>query len=865
MSTRRSHSQSRCTTSSETAFFARLDEIRKRNKLYRLETDDPPSKDDYFVTKTDIKDNLLEKSFIAELLTVGSPSQKEKRRQRDIISESYSIVFAILVYIGAGDCIERFIEHGIKDDTLPLREKPEALPHEKQWQAFDNVQWRFKPQRLDSETRHVYHPKAIIPYIAKSRVPDGSGTTGTLYEVTLHREYDGLFSQRYKANAKSSVSGSHKRYAIKVYHGRTAETCYNNETRIFGLIKGHKDADYPDGIIEYLGAYRRTTGGPYCLILELATGRTLSYMFEHHDPPTAAEDIHKFWTLFLELLRGLTKLHGLARYTEGGTWKVSQWYVTSCSTEPSVADTEEYVLIDLGHASTVEVVNGSTLPGVLDTKAGLEYAAPEACPATDDDFHSSRLVDYKVDIFALGLVMLDALVWVVRGKDLYKRFTEARRLESERTRTKKSGFHTSESEETMFLEIVDKHIHGYDIRQNIDPSDTTTLRVHECLMARMTRIKPSERPPANMLLLDYDDLVTHSRREQVRRSQQMPNVEVVVRVADEGSASDDSRKDDRDADQEPSQSAAAGPSSNGLPLREMRVEANGYGVYPVRPSQDWLRTNTPLSPQHHIGQDLVSSGHYATHSHVTVDEVLEYKGRRQRYKKPTGWLDPEPTLRYMHKRKILEKRDFIFLYDDSSSMDASHEVSARRTFDAMSCVLDPLDKDGIELYFASDMLVHREKASKLCDIIADHRHRGVTDMAVCLNGLLDTCTSRLFKEKSRVRDWMRLWRPKGISIYILTDGNWDLDGVRTTIHDCVKRLEAHKMDRRELCISFIAFGDDEQCHRRMQELDDMRIGGKKVTDIVDSEHYTGNFWKMILGSRDADEDADPQVPPPLKR
>lgn len=120
-----------------------------------------------------------------------------------------------------------------------------------------------------------------------------------------------------------------------------------------------------------------------------------------------------------------------------------------------------------------------------------------------------------------------------------------------------------------------------------------------------------------------------------------------------------------------------------------------------------------------------------------------------------------------------------------------------------------------------------------------------------------------YKVGALLREWVGTFRDKSLSqrqdqksmtIIILTDEKWIGTNKEGDISDCIVRemkalyrLSGDRTSKRPISIQFIAFGDDADALKRLKTLaNDLK--NDHGIDNVDVEEWTGDVYKMLLGS-----------------
>ncbi|KAI1370250.1 hypothetical protein F4677DRAFT_457997 [Hypoxylon crocopeplum] len=205
---------------------------------------------------------------------------------------------------------------------------------------------------------------------------------------------------------------------------------------------------------------------------------------------------------------------------------------------------------------------------------------------------------------------------------------------------------------------------------------------------------------------------------------------------------------------------------------------------------------------------------------------------------------------------FLIHRDIMFLVDNDTSM--------APYWDAMSIVLEVLvpkvellDKTGLDLEFTigSEYKAHGVSGNKLLSKFKGAKQktqsqsfRFETNMTQTLNRIFDNYLNN---------------PERAMTLIILTNGNWEGTrndtSVEKTIADFLKKPAlSERMEKRWFTIQFISFG--HEVPQILKDLDDNIEKKYSVPDVIDTEHVSGNVYKMILGSFVAQFDIEPPSP-----
>lgn len=112
----------------------------------------------------------------------------------DVIISHYLRPFAILLRIGEGNMIYRFVNHkSLEDDRLPFHQEPNDFPSSTRcdiWTAFRQEQWTFCALTLEYSMGFHFEPDEILPINHKEKIAEGGSSI--TYKIVVDRDYDKL-------------------------------------------------------------------------------------------------------------------------------------------------------------------------------------------------------------------------------------------------------------------------------------------------------------------------------------------------------------------------------------------------------------------------------------------------------------------------------------------------------------------------------------------------------------------------------------------------------------------------------------------------------------------------------------------------
>ena len=161
--------------------------------------------------------------------------------------------------------------------------------------------------------------------------------------------------------------------------------------------------------------------------------------------------------------------------------------------------------------------------------------------------------------------------------------------------------------------------------------------------------------------------------------------------------------------------------------------------------------------------------------------------------------------------------------------------------DILSYMVKRQDPDGIDLcYFnSSEHIKGSKNSSKLSVAVKGHKFSGVSSPEHSLVKILDSYGQELQSYVTRERDYQsRIQRPRPslflnsqapklprpLSVYVLTDGAWELGGddhLENSIKNLIRDLEAAKCAQTQIGIQFIRFGNHISGIERLNALDQL--------------------------------------------
>jgi len=181
-----------------------------------------------------------------------------------------------------------------------------------------------------------------------------------------------------------------------------------------------------------------------------------------------------------------------------------------------------------------------------------------------------------------------------------------------------------------------------------------------------------------------------------------------------------------------------------------------------------------------------------------------------------------------HLEHNLGNRDQFFFIDDSESMRLEKRTISEG-FCALAHIAKRLDPDRVELAFASQprKVFKARRTKRLKKLVDRCEYRGDGSMMESRMGdlvnsvIIPHLPYRIFGVN------VNIFARKKVSIYIFTDGDWgdeeqhgDACGVERPIKRLIEEMKRRRLDRTEVSLHFVRFGQKENGRKYLEYLDD---------------------------------------------
>ncbi|KAK6719667.1 hypothetical protein SNK05_002799 [Fusarium graminearum] len=741
----------------------------------------------------------------------------------DLIIKKHLQIFSILVYIDHPQEISWFCSN-IKDrndNHLPF--DGVELPRNCPWtEEFLRYQWKFHPLVFtpDSIYKRTISPRMILPVTYDKQLSERRGGChgAKLWKVQVHNACNSITPEVITPftfnNCLAANSQKNEPVVFKVFEGTDADDLYTAETNVYSKLrsKDFKQITKNFACFSFQGKQKSI------MVLEYAAGGSLLDFLRATALPESPDDFYLLWTRLLKLLDGLEILHNLYRPDGPLNWTLAGVHqdiqpanilVFPQKNQVSPFDVK-FKLTDFGLAEIGRVSNfGGTM--VTENRGNRMYIAPESYP----NFSVQELVKTDLppttDIWALGAVFSDVLVWSINGESGREKYRQRRKEEISRQRHMKAADY-----DACFHDGVDR---------------LSAVEDFHNLALQDTRVRDKISPYISHLILDkmLRLVVVRETAMSIRMRADRDMKELQNNMASPSV----SPPTDRSLQQRPPEPRppVKRPVTTPVPARPvlspLTTTTPFQDLQPVPPGTILYRTSFQQSP---VGIESPARGTsqeipQPPERKVTVDMVYSILEKKDKLSSIVSSIstraDKLPDVMDLPgmeeaRSKIRETRGRdqvaqIMVIDNFSSM-SCHKQQVMKTARVVGYVAKVADDNGMELYAASEVAqnpLRCKNSSKIEKGIKEMKTvSGTCDMRRCLDMILD---------RVLVGD-----KVKPTGIYIYTDGIWELgaDRVQFTIQRAIDHLIKCHQPSTTIMFQFIQFGRDSQGSKRLKYLDD---------------------------------------------
>ncbi|KAF4468947.1 serine threonine kinase [Fusarium albosuccineum] len=726
----------------------------------------------------------------------------------DTILRGYTMVFSVLVYIGRTQFIGDFIRLRFGDRQLPL------LKHDRRrfgddpamaemLDDFYNNQWKFTPIIFSSQEGMnltlIDDERQILPIKEQRSLPStASNPKSVVRVVTLYPDCcpSEWGPQEYQTQKNEAFRKS-----------------WSREYNAFASIESCEN------VIKYLGSFEQN--GRCFMMLEYADGGSLLDVFKRNVIPRTRDDLMRFWTALMGLFLAINRIYNLGKSSEGERTGFAHRDINPSNVlvflgngGPTSPFSEGFKLklADFDTATTWQSIDDTEL-SAHDNHGTRTYCAPQAPRAFPQQERDIMQVLLGCDVWSLGCILSEALVWLAGGWEAIEVAARDRKMTiaREHPEMKGSGYDYCFHDGTHVLQcVMSSHKAAVNKFGHEDILSPKMCQLIEGLIFLPEDSRPLQYSPMNIWATF--------------------NTKIKGSIAsDYGPTDSTTCFNDKPVSEPPN---TLTPDGNLGPLGSSKRD----------------KTLPPGgSPNPQSNPDL--------YPNVTVDDVIaHHQGQGKR----------EDFMGYKSFKRSCKRRHFMIIIDDSQSM-RKRLNEVYRTAEALLWILKDID---LELRFTSDptrrhrgisIPIWRRSTGTLVRKIRQWFNANEAD-TFCN---MELAITKIFNE-DKVVD---LKRPT--SVLILTDGIWEGGGrlagggVEANITSVVRQMEKKEIPRTGFTIQFVSFGNDPAGISRLKYLDDdapyQNKKGEKV-DIVDHKTSKANVWHILLGAMSEAIDREPIGP-----
>lgn len=201
----------------------------------------------------------------------------------------------------------------------------------------------------------------------------------------------------------------------------------------------------------------------------------------------------------------------------------------------------------------------------------------------------------------------------------------------------------------------------------------------------------------------------------------------------------------------------------------------------------------------------------------------------------------------------------IFIIDNSAHMQKQElRDCVIRWFKVVSYLVKGADKDGIEVLLTSERIIRQSRrTSKLVDYVYRNFSKGAQSKCNMEN-ILDTIVDRVISRFPDTRQSTSCFgfrsgkgAPKPVSIYVLTNGVWDVHentenlalNADLPLLRLVKGIREHELRRTHAIVQFVRFGGNQDGIQRLKYLDDRIL--KPAECVPSLKHIDFSFTRAF--------------------
>ncbi|RGP76420.1 serine threonine kinase [Fusarium longipes] len=795
------------------------------------------------------------------------------------IEKAYLNIFSILVYSSKTYLIKDFISHGFQDQHLPLLD-PKRFGEDhvmvSDMEEFCENQWMFCPVVFSNTMpmdKRAIPSRQILPIKDEKRTMSKANHSKSDIRVVT------LYPDCYDEDWSSSPTVVFKEY-------RTLERSILRDS----WVREH-DAfvkiDSCEHIVQYLGSFEQS--GRCIMILEYAPGGSLLELFRRDQPPETPEQRRYFLYGMMGLVKAVDKIQNL-----GGGLRSQRTGFAHRDIKPANILVYPGMHDFYSAGFTMKLADFDTatpgLPideapvGPQDNDGDKTYCAPEASRVYTYEDKTIRQLSLSSDIWSLGCVFSESLVWVAGGMAAVNKAANDRRIEIQTHHSLQipaglgDCFHNTQTALHCVLGSQQAAIEKLSIFTNLSGTVCTLVR-QKMLVPVKERASPKDlwyefnikyeylfslgrtksaptRPQSQKLDTELSSPVSVDRSS--RRSTQI-NQPLHQRTTSNPAAERPmiTNSDHAQTDPSPLGLHTRVPLDSGVSIQQnspvTRIpgemeQISGFDRV-LEPSTGGLgasQTITNNSPQaaspiyrHSIYTSPIDSPWDPNRLHpkndqqgpsslygaaITVEDVIRHRAIKANKRLLPG---------YDQFRGEIGKRHFIFIIDDSDSMRALKD-DVLKVVEVLIRLVKDIDLACPEIRFTSKpnkrypsaIKSHFYTTDRLISSLRHWEHAGEVGKQCNMRHALN----QIFSDANIVDP------EKPTSVLIFTNGIWEggdvKDGVEKCIENVIGKMRSKGVSDTGFTFQFVSFGDDQDGLNRMTYLDDRALFGGTTENRV---------------------------------
>ncbi|EWG35894.1 serine/threonine protein kinase [Fusarium verticillioides 7600] len=526
--------------------------------------------------------------------------------------------------------------------------------------------WSFFPVefKTHSTRQRELLSRQILPIkYCKSFREENSGFEAALHKVQIDPDYCDLVPKDTPL-------------VFKIYKGYKMSEDYNLETENYSNLNGKAQ----HAITKCYGSFSCEETDFRVIILEYASEGSLRNFFRNIHPPVHAEEFQELWVNLVGLLDGLDALHTYHSSKQGRIHQdIKPDNILVFPNSAKSRFDARFKLTDFHVTEFKQLDREGKM--TIDNWGSRLYSAPECYANFPAQFNVRPLVSPNIDLWALGAVFSEILVWSISGYTVLETFRKARQKEiSTLTYIEARGIDACYHDGHERLPTVDRFLK--DVLEHRRATDEVSPAIsHMILNFMMTNERERLRAVEIKSLMQSITATVHQTNSstyeaqvaKIRQSRLEESSSIIATSSDHIGLSDASSlrlwSDPEHTAGDTSLSTAPNTRDTGSGHKNQKgdpriIEVYGYGSQPLHgdlETEDQKEIQSLASQDDHI--DSLQSGItplrvYQIASKLLVERFLDDDHLLDLYQQAVKRLD---RTRFVNNHRILMKQYFLDL------------------------------------------------------------------------------------------------------------------------------------------------------------------------------------------------------------